>query len=92
MKHNKIKISSINEVYKFVDKLIVICKDNELCNIAESLNNALNLGSSGLEIIGAIKNILKTNKRKLQQILSPEDITTLKQVILFVNKCYGSFF
>ena len=53
-----VKITSMPEVYSLVDKLRAECKRHKIERVGDELDDAMALGSSGLEILGAIRSVL----------------------------------
>ena len=51
-------ITSTNEIYAFVGVAMQKCRENGYGDIAQELDDAMHLGSSALEILGAIKAVL----------------------------------
>ena len=80
-------ISTSQEFYALVDFVIRQSRVRGLLDIAQQLEDALHLGSSGLEILGAIKNIFVAQKAELEKILEKEKI---EEVVKFESKAYGA--
>jgi hypothetical protein len=57
--------------------------------IASELREALQLGSSGLEILGAIRLALIVNRTGIERLLGPAGIEEADQVIAFVDRAFG---
>jgi len=79
-------IKTINEIYEYVDMMAKKCRDYGFKDIAQQLDNAMYLGSSGLEILGAIKNIIIMNTIKLNEIADREK---MEEIVAYVNSAYG---
>ena len=79
-------ITSTQEVYAFVDMAIRQCRLHGLNDIEKQLDDALHLGSSGMEILGAIKAVFLTQGERLEKILDREKIG---EIVIFVNKAFG---
>jgi hypothetical protein len=47
----------------------------------------MSLGSSGLEILGAIRELLIANRAEIEAILQGND--TIAEIVHFVDKMYG---
>ena len=80
-------ISTSQEFYALVDFVIRQSRVRGLLDIAQQLEDALHLGSSGLEILGAIKNIFVAQKAELEKILEKEKN---EEVVKFESKAYGA--
>lgn len=80
-------ISTSQELYALVDFVIQQSRVRGLLDIAQQLEDALHLGSSGLEILGAIKNIFVAQNTELEKILEKEKI---EEVVKYVTKAYGA--
>ena len=82
-------MNNANDVYKFVDQLKLACQKAGETKLFEQLDNALRLGSSGLEILGAIRGVLLKNHALIQELLDSTNRAQVDQVIAFVDKAYG---
>jgi hypothetical protein len=80
-------ISTTQELYALVDFVIRQSRSRGSLDIAQQLDDALHLGSSGSEILGAIKKIFVAQNVQLENILKREKI---EEVVKFVNKAYGA--
>lgn len=83
------KISSVGDVYRFTSSLVEFCSANQAQALADALLDAQQLGSSGLEILGAIRKVLVDNSSLLRETLPPEYVEQMRDVIAFVDACYG---
>lgn len=81
-----ISMKSATEVYKFTSLVIQQCREHGYDDIAQQLDDALHLGSSGLEILGAIKATMIEHAAKLEKVMDKAKLTA---AIEFVNKAYG---
>ena len=79
-------ISSVSDVYEFVNEAIRLCREQEYEDIATRLEEAMHLGSSALEIIGAIRSILIEGQPELLSVLDKDSI---QEVIHFIDASYG---
>lgn len=79
-------ISNVWSLYELTNRLIMDCRMNDCRDIAEELENAKCLGSSGLEIVGAIGKIITDNRHRLMEF---ENEKELRAAIAFVDRCYG---
>jgi hypothetical protein len=83
------KEMNVSEVYAFVKLLESRSESNHYQELSNALKEAKSLGSSGLEILGAIKEILLHREKEIKSILTPEEFDKIKDVIYFVDKIYG---
>jgi hypothetical protein len=79
-------IKDINEVYEFVGVLVESLKRSGHADLADSLENAMDLGSSGLEILGSIGSQLVDHRQVIDSIVDGEIVD---EVIKFVDRAYG---
>ena len=79
-------ITRFEDFYAFVEKVIRNSKQLGNTRLADDLEDAMALGSSGLEIIGAIRRILEN---ELVIVIAMTDKQQLQDAIEFVNKAYG---
>ena len=82
-------INNVGDVYHFVERLKVQCQENGQAELCKKLDDALHLGNSGLEIIGAIQQTLKNNYNVIEQLLGSEGKIVAGRVIAFVDKSFG---
>jgi hypothetical protein len=82
-------ITTANEVYAFIADLKTECGKHGVNDLANKLDDALCLGSSGLEILGAIRITLAENRAKVESLLGSEGLRKAEQVIAFVDRTYG---
>lgn len=73
------------DVYELVRLLIEKSLRNNDNVLAGKLNDAIQLGSSGLEILGAIRNVFISESNKINRLI---DRKKTKEVIQFVDKIY----
>ena len=79
-------ITTIEQMYELVNRLSRSCRDVGSNDIAARLDDAMNLGSSGLEILGAIRNVLTEERARLHEVISKEEF---QQAIAFVDRSFG---
>jgi len=79
-------IATAQEVYDFVDMAMQQCRLRGLNDIEKQLDDALHLGSSGMEILGAIKAVFIAQGKQLEKVLDREKID---EIVVFVNKAFG---
>lgn len=80
-------ITSTKEVYEFVHVVVRKCREHGHNDIVQQLDDATHLGSSGLEILGAIKRVFVAEMARLEGIV---DNAKMKDVVQYVNKMFGS--
>lgn len=83
------KEMNVSEVYAFVKLLESRSDSNHYQELSNALKEAQESGNSGLEILGAVKNILLRKEKEIRNILTPEEFAKIKDVIYFVDKIYG---
>jgi hypothetical protein len=86
---NKSQINTTEDVYRFVERLKLECIKNGATELLGQLEDALHLGSSGLEILGAIRQAMIDNRITIEQLLGPIGREEISQVVGFVDKAYG---
>jgi hypothetical protein len=82
-------IRTASDVYGFVAQLKI---DTEKCgdtDLARELDEALHLGSSGLEILGAIRKTLIENQGAVESLLGSDGWQKAARVFAFVDKTFG---
>lgn len=77
---------TIEEIYTCINCTIIKCKDYGFDDLAERFDDALHLGSSGLEILGAIRNVLEDEKSKANKLIGKGRV---QEIIDFVEFSYG---
>jgi hypothetical protein len=82
-------IDSIDDVYRFVEKLKSEAKKGGAEVLVKQLDDALLLGSSGLEILGGIRGVIIEHLQTIEQILGVAGGAQLREIIPFVDKAYG---
>ncbi len=82
-------ITTINDVYAFVAQLKTEAEKRGDIDFASELDDALHLGSSGLEILGAIRKTLIENHGEVESLLGPDGWQKAAHVIAFVDKTFG---
>lgn len=82
-------IITTNDVYAFVAQLKTEAENRGDANFASELDDALHLGSSGLEILGAIRKTLVENHGEVESLLGSDGWKKAVNVIAFVDKAFG---
>jgi hypothetical protein len=79
-------ITTTQQMYEFVNKVLSGAREHGYEEIAARLDDAMHLGSSGLEICGAIGNVLKEERPRLEKVVSEKE---LQEAIDFVDSAFG---
>ena len=82
-------ISSTGDVYEFVDVLKKESERRGSVSLVARLENALHLGSSGLEILGAVRQVMIENRSEIERCLGNTGIEKANRVIAFIDKAFG---
>ena len=77
------------DVYHFVENLKAKAESKGMDEFVARLGNAMRLGSSTLEILGAIRQTIIENRETVGRLLGPEGEIGAEQVIAFVDKAFG---
>jgi hypothetical protein len=77
---------SVMEVYDLTEQAISLCRSQGKPELAAQLERALGLGSSPLEILGAIRAAFVQNSQTLEGMLGQSAVA---DVVAFVDKAYG---
>ena len=80
------KIKTTDQMYHFVNRIVGDCRNNGWDDIANGFDDAMNLGCSGLEILGAIRTVLVEEHLRLLNIAKKDE---LNNIIEFVDIAYG---
>ena len=72
-------------VYDIINRIIQDSRNAGHEDIAKKLDSAMHLGSSGLEIIGAIKTVLETNRNEIEKFATKSEING---IIDFARRAY----
>ena len=83
------EIKTSYDVHRFIEQVQRELVGNGLSHIAKQFDDALSMGSSGLEILGTIQTVLVENRRVVEQILGPSEKHKVESVIAFVEKAFG---
>lgn len=84
-----VKITSMPEVYSLVDELREECRRHRIERVTDALDNAMALGSSGLEILGAIRSVLVRERDNLVRVVDKKTATAIDSVIEFAASSFG---
>ncbi len=80
-------ITTANQVYDLISRVIREARAAGRDDIARKLDDAMRLGSSGLEILGAIRNVLLAEKQVVERFATESEID---EVVHFVNRTFGT--
>ena len=78
-----------NDVNAFVAQLKTEAEKHGKTDFTSELDDALHLGSSGLEILGAIQKTLVENQGEVESLLGSDGCQRATDVIAFVDKAFG---
>ena len=79
-------ITTTNEIYAFVELAIRRCHEHGCDDIAQQLDDAMHLGSLGMEILGAIKAVFVSQFVLLKNVVEKAKI---EEVIAYADKAFG---
>ena len=79
-------ITTTTEIYEITERALGKCRNNGYEGVAQQLDDAMHLGSSGLEILGAIKAVFLSHRETLEKVVGREQT---QDVVAYVNKAYG---
>ena len=82
-------ITTANDVYAFVAELKTQAENHGDADLVIKLDDAVHLGSSGLEILGAIRKTLIENHSQVETLVGSDGWRKAAQVIAFVDKAFG---
>ena len=74
------------QVYDIARRLIDACRDSEHADIAQQIDDALHAGSSALETLGGIRNVLLQNGDVLKEFAEPIEIAA---TIKYIDETFG---
>ncbi|MBI5866416.1 MAG: hypothetical protein HZB38_18250 [Planctomycetes bacterium] len=80
-------ITTTNEIYEFTELAMQKCREQGYDDVAQQLDEAMHLGSSGLEIIGAIRAALISHAATLESVV---DKTKMQEIVKYVNRAFGT--
>jgi hypothetical protein len=80
-------ITNANQVYDLINRIIREARAAGSDDIAKRLDDAMCLGSSGLEILGAIKSTILAHRNAFERLLAPSEID---EIVRFVNRAFGT--
>lgn len=85
----KLNLKTATDVYSYIDWLKTECQNRGTPHLYEQLDNALHAGSSGLEILGAIREVL-INHRQIFERLTDKSISgDISTILTFIDRSFG---
>lgn len=82
-------ITEANDVYQFVERLKVACRQQNAVRLFKELDDAMCLGSSGLEILGAIRQAILKERGEAERLLGEGGKEEIDRVAAFVDRAFG---
>jgi len=82
-------IPNLSEVYDLVGQIERACWDHGSAELWDLLDGAMQLGSSGLEITGALRVIFLDHRDELASLLGPGGAEQVTGVIEFIDRIWG---
>lgn len=82
-------IAAANDVYRLVERLKATCQQEGSRDMFKQLGDAMNLGSSALEILGAIRQVILKNQHDAERLLAENGKADIDAVIAYVDKAFG---
>ena len=79
-------ITTTNQVYDIINRIIQESRIVGHEDIAKRLDDAMRLGSSGLEILGGIKKALLMSRNEIEKFTAKSEID---EIVHFVNRAFG---
>jgi hypothetical protein len=83
------QIKTTDEFYGFISRLKSACQVHDARKLCEDLDHALKLGSSGLEIMGAVMNTIVSNRNQVEHLLGSDAREQVDELIAFVDRAFG---
>jgi hypothetical protein len=83
------EIQTVDDVYQFVERLKTECQKNEATQLLAQLDDALHLGSSSLEVLGAVRQTIISNRASIERLLGAAGKNDANQVVAFVDQAFG---
>jgi hypothetical protein len=80
-------ITTTDRVYEITQLAIEKCRNHGYGEVAQQLDDAMHLGSSGLEILGAIMAVFLARRAELEKVLEKHQVN---EVVQYVNKAFGA--
>ena len=82
-------ITEANDVYQFVERLKAACRKHNAMVLLKEIDDALCLGSSGLEVLGAIRLAILKDRGEAERLLGEGGKGEIDQVLAFVDRAFG---
>ena len=83
------RITTVADVYQFVERLKAASQQSAAVELNRQLDHAMRSGSSGLEILGAIRQTVVGNLGDIEHVLGPDGRLCADQVVAFVDRAFG---
>jgi hypothetical protein len=83
------RITTVADVYQFVERLKTASQQDGAVELNRQLDHATRLGSSSLEMLGAIRQTVVGNLSDVERLLGSDGRLCADQVVAFVNKAFG---
>lgn len=79
-------ITTTDEIYELTKAVMQKCREQGFGDVAQELDDAMHLGSSGLETLGAIRATFITRAATLEKVM---DKSEMREVITYVSRAFG---
>jgi len=83
------RITTVADVFQFVERLKTASQQDGAVELNRHLDHATRLGSSSLEVLGAIRQAVVGNLSDVERLLGSDGRLCADQVVAFVNKAFG---
>jgi hypothetical protein len=83
------QIQTVADLYAIIERLEVACKANSYAGLSDEIRAALQLGSSGLETLGAIRQIILRNRSEVERLLGQNGREEVTQIVAFVDGAFA---
>lgn len=83
------QIETVDDVYRFVDRLKLACREYGDMAMLRQLDNAMRLSSSALEILGAVRQTLIVSRGKVDLLLGSGAEEDVDRIVAFVDRTFG---
>ena len=80
-------ITTTDEIYEFAELVQRRCREHGYDDVAQQIDDAIHLGSSGLETLGAIKAVFVTQAARIDKLV---DRAKVQEVVKYVNRAFGT--
>jgi len=83
------QINTTDDIYQFVERLKAQCAKRSETGLLTQLNDATHMGSSGLEILGALRQVILANIGLIQELLGSDGENEARLIVRFIDKAFG---